>query len=480
MQVKTSPSTVLTQPTGSPMPPLPPNGTARPPSPPKLCAADLEACARSETNPDAVQATIRPLKTESLYSDVVQIEFRKIIELRLTDPIKAVNRFLKYLKNKISTLSYNEDGFLYKGFSLKNFKATGEQPKCYIISPFSFRKDSKGKSYLMVNIGPEDKPFERSRGAKKTVRTVYSLDEQCFVVMKKPIRSKAKNREIRQAENNKQRKEFIKEHRINKRLGRWSRLADFTSKGLYLISDIMEGDALQYLNTLSVSRSTLPASLPLHLVKKMAQDLDKVHKAGIIHADVKLENFLISQTEDEYVNVQLDDFGMSIELKPGEVFRTMDRAFGTPAMMAPELISSHRYSKESDIYAYGALLLQMLCDTKAFYSSTPNTPYFSNKLLGLTKNKSGTFLIPSMKDSDVSAAVDAGFGKCEFPTRMFTPLQQDTLKQIIKDCLKRDPASRCDIATIISRIDAVSGHNHADLAAAEQDEGELSGPPPNL
>ena len=87
-----------------------------------------------------------------------------------------------------------------------------------------------------------------------------------------------------------------------------------------------------------------------------------------MHRDLKPENILVERDPEtnEVVLVKLTDFGLSKIVVPGEVM--MDSC-GTPAYVAPEVLTKHGYQKEVDIWSTGVILYTMLARALPFHSS---------------------------------------------------------------------------------------------------------------
>ncbi|MQL73953.1 hypothetical protein Taro_006312 [Colocasia esculenta] len=96
-----------------------------------------------------------------------------------------------------------------------------------------------------------------------------------------------------------------------------------------------------------------------HIIKDVASGLLYLHEEWektIIHRDVKASNVLL----DSELNGRLGDFGLSRLYDHGEDPRTTN-VVGTPGYIAPELLRTGKATKESDVFAFGAFLLEVAC-----------------------------------------------------------------------------------------------------------------------
>lgn len=86
------------------------------------------------------------------------------------------------------------------------------------------------------------------------------------------------------------------------------------------------------------------------LIKQMLCSVRYIHSKGIIHRDLKLENFLFSNHGADS-ELKMIDFGLSKHFKFGEV---QNEAVGTPYTVAPEVIRGS-YDERCDVWAIGEL-----------------------------------------------------------------------------------------------------------------------------
>lgn len=97
------------------------------------------------------------------------------------------------------------------------------------------------------------------------------------------------------------------------------------------------------------------------LVKQMLSAVRYLHSRGIIHRDLKLENFLFSSTSKDS-ELKMIDFGLSKHFRYGEV---QHEAVGTPYTVSPEVIRGS-YDERCDIWAIGVITFLLLSGDPPF------------------------------------------------------------------------------------------------------------------
>ncbi|HJP78483.1 MAG TPA: protein kinase [Pseudonocardiaceae bacterium] len=115
---------------------------------------------------------------------------------------------------------------------------------------------------------------------------------------------------------------------------------------------VMEYVPSRSLAQLIAEQHTLSVPRAIHYVRQIADALDAVHRAEVVHGDVKPANILIP---DNGI-AKLSDFGVSRQVWNAETLHTTGPILGTPAYMAPELLDGKRPSPASDLFALGATL----------------------------------------------------------------------------------------------------------------------------
>jgi WD40 repeat protein/DNA-binding CsgD family transcriptional regulator/tRNA A-37 threonylcarbamoyl transferase component Bud32 len=131
--------------------------------------------------------------------------------------------------------------------------------------------------------------------------------------------------------------------------------------GAYLVMRYLRGGSLKEW----VSKGPLDPGETLRLVEQIAQALAVAHRHGVVHRDIKPSNILL----DEERNAYLADFGIA-KVVGGEP--SVEGLRGTLDYISPEQIRSQPVTAQTDVYALGIVLYEMLTGAQPFSpSSTP-------------------------------------------------------------------------------------------------------------
>jgi serine/threonine protein kinase len=95
------------------------------------------------------------------------------------------------------------------------------------------------------------------------------------------------------------------------------------------------------------------------LIAQVANGLDAIHAAGLVHRDVKPANVLLSGEEGEE-HAYITDFGVARNVATNSGLTQTGRFVGTLDYVAPEQISGAAVDARVDVYALGCLLFKLL------------------------------------------------------------------------------------------------------------------------
>lgn len=110
-------------------------------------------------------------------------------------------------------------------------------------------------------------------------------------------------------------------------------------------------------NNLLNSIKSLTGVDQIRIIYQLCKVIDFIHRAGLIHRDIKPNNILI----DANKNIKLCDFGIAKIMSVDSQTETMTHGIGTPHFMAPELFESDSiYDNKVDVYAFGIVLYFIL------------------------------------------------------------------------------------------------------------------------
>jgi serine/threonine protein kinase/Tol biopolymer transport system component len=191
----------------------------------------------------------------------------------------------------------------------------------------------------------------------------------------------------------------------------------------FLVMEYLEGETLEQ----RLQDGPLPVDQALPLAVQIASALHAAHRAGIVHRDLKPGNVMLTKSgsvRQGSPQATLLDFGLakttttavagSLSMLPTTPpgLTAHGTILGTLQYMAPEQLEGQEADARTDIFAFGAVLYEMLTGTKAF------------------DGKSHASLIGAIL-RDTPAPVTAA-----------QPLAPVALNAIVGKCLEKDPAER--------------------------------------
>jgi len=108
-------------------------------------------------------------------------------------------------------------------------------------------------------------------------------------------------------------------------------------------------------------RKKFTAPEKIRILQEIAFGIHYLHsiRPRVIHRDLKSDNILLTDT----YSVKIADFGMSKMIQ--EQSKIMTRS-GTPHYMAPESIREGKFSEKTDVYSYGIVAWEILCESRPY------------------------------------------------------------------------------------------------------------------
>ena len=160
-------------------------------------------------------------------------------------------------------------------------------------------------------------------------------------------------------------KEFLREAQI---LGRLSHpnivsiydLGADQNGSAYLVMEYVPGKTLE---SVIATQEAVPLSRVAVWAADLANALNRAHRAGVIHGDVKPANIFVT---DEG-HIKLGDFGIA---RFATQLSGSGRLVGTPAYLSPEQIKGESQDHRSDIFSLGIILYQLGTGVRPFDGSS--------------------------------------------------------------------------------------------------------------
>ena len=219
----------------------------------------------------------------------------------------------------------------------------------------------------------------------------------------------------------------------------------------YAVMELLEGQTFRE----ALAGGPLSAKKAIEYGRQVAEGLAAAHAKGIVHRDLKPENLFV--TRDGHVKIL--DFGLARQDVTGNDASqtsspTVARAtepgvvMGTRGYMAPEQVKGELADHRSDVFAFGAVLYEMLAGRRAFDRAT------------------GAETMTAILREDVTRLTSV---------RNTVP---PALEQVIEHCLEKRPEDRFqsarDLAFALGASATASGGAELEAAAARSRRGGRS------
>ena len=130
----------------------------------------------------------------------------------------------------------------------------------------------------------------------------------------------------------------------------------------YLSMEYIDGEDLA---SLLQRIGRLPHEKVVEIARQLCAGLAAAHDQGVLHRDLKPANIMI----DGRGHARIADFGLAVTAQS----RTAGEIAGTPPYMAPEQIVGGTLTAQTDIFALGLILHELLTGKRVFQTTHPST-----------------------------------------------------------------------------------------------------------
>src|ERR1700726_4188489 len=190
----------------------------------------------------------------------------------------------------------------------------------------------------------------------------------------------------------------------------------------YLVMEYLEGETLAQ----RLIKGPLPLDQVLQYAIEIADALDKAHRKGVTHRDLKPGNIMLTKS-----GTKLLDFGLAKlkqEVAPANVqlsqlptandpLTAQGAIVGTLQYMAPEQVEGKEVDARTDIFAFGAVVYEMATGKRAF------------------EGKSQASVIAKILETDPP------------PISSLQPMTPPALNRVVQKCLAKEPDKRWQAAS---------------------------------
>jgi len=207
----------------------------------------------------------------------------------------------------------------------------------------------------------------------------------------------------------------------------------------YIVTELLEGKTLAE----SLRRGPLPPRRAIDYGVQIAQGLAAAHEKGIAHRDLKPENLFVTKEG----RIKILDFGLA-KIAPlketPDALPTITRhgvAIGTVGYMSPEQVRGQATDHRADIFAFGAILYEMVMGRRSFQKPT---------------------------EADTISAI---LNEEPPPISQLAPNTPVALQKVIDRCLAKNPGQRFQSASDLAfALESLSGSTISSPAISYENE----------
>jgi serine/threonine protein kinase len=215
-----------------------------------------------------------------------------------------------------------------------------------------------------------------------------------------------------------------------------------SSEEPYLVSELLEGSTLGQL----LARGPLPVRKAIDYGIQIARGLAAAHEKGVVHRDLKPDNLFV--TKDGRIKIL--DFGLAklteAKAAPADTPTVTQQegteagvVLGTVGYMSPEQVRGKTADSRADIFAFGAILYEMLTGKRAFRKPT------------------STETMTAILNEEPPAV------------SQIAPSTPTALLRIVNRCLEKNPEQRFQSASDLAfALEALSETGSSSIAAVNQ------------
>ena len=192
----------------------------------------------------------------------------------------------------------------------------------------------------------------------------------------------------------------------------------------YLVMEYLEGETLSD----RLHRGPLPIDQVLKYGIEICEGLEKAHRSGVVHRDLKPGNIMLTKTGAKLMDFGLAKASLASPAATSGLTATLTTPLGSHPLtaqgvvvgtfqyMAPEQVEGKDADARSDIFALGAVMYEMATGKRAFEGKT------------------------------AASAMAAVLERDPAPISSLQPTSPPVLDRLVKTCLEKDPDERWQTA----------------------------------